>query len=192
MSIVEEKKALRAWATDARARVLAQSRAAVAESIAGHARARLDLRAGLVVSCFASMPDEIDTGPLLAAVAATGATCCLPVIQGRGLPLLFRAWRPGDEMGRGMWGIAEPLPSQPNVEPDVVLAPLLAFDAAGWRLGYGGGYFDRTLARLRAMKRITAIGIGLDELEVAAVPHLDYDQRLDGVLTASGLRQLEG
>ena len=73
-------------------------------------------------------------------------------MQGRGKPLLFRAWAPGDEMAPAHWGIAEPLPDKPVVDPDVVLVPLLAFDASGYRLGYGGGFYDRTLADLRAHK----------------------------------------
>ena len=80
------------------------------------------------------------------------------------LPLVFRAWSPGDAMGKVQWGIAEPLPDKPVLEPDVALVPLLAFDAAGHRLGYGGGFYDRTLARLRAIKPVVAVGIAYDEL----------------------------
>ena len=89
-------------------------------------------------------------------------------------------------MGSGTWGIAEPLPSRAALEPDIVLVPLLAFDAQGYRLGYGGGFYDRSLAGLRAKKPIVAVGIAYDELKVDAVPHLDYDQRVDWVLTPSG------
>jgi 5-formyltetrahydrofolate cyclo-ligase len=88
-----------------------------------------------------------------------------------------------------VWGIRQPAPSQPVVLPDILLVPLLAFDARGYRLGYGGGYFDRTLHDLRQRKPILAVGLGLDELEVDAVPHLDYDERLDWILTPSGSRQ---
>lgn len=91
-------------------------------------------------------------------------------------------------MDSGVWGIAEPKVASPEVEPDVVLVPLLAFDCLGWRLGYGGGYYDRTLAALRGRKNITAVGLAYEGQEVAAVPHLDYDQRLDWVLTPSGAR----
>ena len=95
-------------------------------------------------------------------------------------------------MGKVQWGIAEPLPDKPVLEPDVVLVPLLAFDATGYRLGYGGGFYDRTLARLRAIKPVVAVGIAYDELKVDAVPHLDYDQRLDWVLTPSGPLRCSG
>ena len=76
--------------------------------------------------------------------------------------------------------------SAPAVDPDVVLCPLLAFDRTGHRLGYGGGFYDRTLARLRALKPVVAIGLAYDEQRVDAVPHLDYDERLDWVLTPTG------
>ncbi len=99
---------------------------------------------------------------------------------------MFRAWAPGDAMGRAVWGIAEPKADKPELEPDVLLVPLLAFDRRGWRLGYGGGFYDRTLAALRARKAIAAVGVGFDEQLIDAVPHLDYDERLDWVLTPSG------
>ncbi|MGI9404126.1 MAG: 5-formyltetrahydrofolate cyclo-ligase, partial [Hyphomicrobium sp.] len=129
---------------------------------------------------------EIDPLQLLLRLAAKGHRLCLPAMQGQGLPLIFRAWEPGDEMATATWGIAEPLPSQPVCDPDVVLVPLLAFDAQGFRLGYGGGLYDRSLQRLRKLKPIVAVGIGFDEQKIDAVPLLDYDQALDWVLTPSG------
>ena len=88
-----------------------------------------------------------------------------------------------------MWGIREPAPDAAIVDPDILLVPLLAFDAAGWRLGYGGGYYDRTLQRLRALKPVTAIGLAFDEQRVPAVPHGPFDQRLDWIVTGSGAHQ---
>jgi 5-formyltetrahydrofolate cyclo-ligase len=146
----------------------------------------------MVVSGFSAIRDEIDPAGLLARLAEEGHRLALPVIEGKGRPLLFRAWAPGDAMGTAQWGIAEPLPDQPEVYPDVVLVPLLAFDAQGYRLGYGGGFYDRTLARLRTRKPVIAVGIGYDELRIDAVPHLDYDQRLDWVLTPSGPLRCSG
>jgi 5-formyltetrahydrofolate cyclo-ligase len=86
-----------------------------------------------------------------------------------------------------VWGIREPDESAPVVEPDVLLVPLLAFDRTGARLGYGGGFYDRTLRGLRDRKSIVTIGLGYASQEVDAVPHLDYDERLDWVLTPEGL-----
>ena len=91
-----------------------------------------------------------------------------------------------DAMNKAVWGIAEPKADKPALEPDIVLVPLLAFDAAGRRLGYGGGYYDRTLRGLRARKPIVAVGLAYDAQRIDAVPHLDYDERLDWVLRPSG------
>jgi 5-formyltetrahydrofolate cyclo-ligase len=139
-----------------------------------------------VVSGFASLPEELNVWPLLRRLSGAGVTLALPVVAGKGQPLLFRAWVPGDAMNKGVWGIPEPKADKPVLEPDILLVPLLAFDGRGCRLGYGGGFYDRTLARLRAMKPIVAIGLAYDEQRVNAVPRLDYDQRLDWVLTPSG------
>jgi 5-formyltetrahydrofolate cyclo-ligase len=92
-------------------------------------------------------------------------------------------------MQAAQWGIAEPMADKPEVEPDVLLVPLLAFDKHGHRLGYGGGFYDRTLMKLRVKKPVVAVGLAYDELEVDAVPHESYDQRLDWVLTPSGPRK---
>ena len=123
----------------------------------------IELAPGSIVSGFSAIRDEIDAGPLLARLADQGYRLALPVMQGKGKPLLFRAWAPGDAMDTAVWGIAEPKPDKPVLEPDVVLVPLLAFDSRGWRLGYGGGFYDRTLAALRARKPIVAVGLAYDE-----------------------------
>jgi 5-formyltetrahydrofolate cyclo-ligase len=139
-----------------------------------------------VVSGFASLPEELNVWPLLRRLAGAGVPLALPVVAKMGQPLVFRGWAPGDLMNKGVWDIPEPKADKPMVEPDILLVPLLAFDAHGGRLGYGGGFYDRTLAGLRAMKPIVAIGLAYDEQRVNAVPLLDYDQRLDWVLTPSG------
>ncbi len=154
--------------------------------------AALDLAAILgsspcIVAAFHSMGEELDTGPLLSRLGALGYTLALPVMQGRGRPLVFRQWSPGDAMATAVWGIQEPTADKPVLDPDVVLAPLLAFDRAGWRLGYGGGFYDRTLRGLRGRKPVRVIGLAFAEQEVDAVPHLEYDERLDAVLTPQGL-----
>jgi 5-formyltetrahydrofolate cyclo-ligase len=184
--IVEQKKALRARIRAWRAGLGAEAIARAADALAGHGLAFLHLQGAVVVSAFSPMPDELRLWPLLRRLAAEGHRLALPVMQGKGKPLLFRAWAPGDAMDRAVWGIAEPRPDKPELEPDVLIVPLLAFDRRGWRLGYGGGFYDRTLAGLRTRKAIVAVGVGFDEQRVDAVPHLDYDQRLDWVLTPSG------
>ena len=174
---------MKAW----RAGLSAAEAARSAEALATHGLAFLPaLPAGAIVSGFASMPDELRTWPLLRRLARDGFRLALPVIAGKGKPLLFRAWTPGDLMDQGVWGIAEPKADKPEVEPDVVLVPLLAFDRQGWRLGYGGGFYDRTLQTLRAKKPTTAVGLAYEAQEIEAVPRLDYDQRVDWVLTPQG------
>ncbi|MGH6815945.1 MAG: 5-formyltetrahydrofolate cyclo-ligase [Hyphomicrobiaceae bacterium] len=145
-----------------------------------------------IVSGFLPIGDEIDPMPLMRRLAMQGRCLCLPVLQGKGKTLLFRAWRPGDPLAERLWGIREPLPEQPIRAPDILLVPLLAFDAQGYRLGYGGGYYDRTLRALRAQKRIVAVGVSFDEQRLFTVPHLDYDERLDWVLTPSGPAAVSG
>lgn len=138
-----------------------------------------------VVSAYCAIGDEIDA---LAVAALLPNRLVLPVMQGKGKPLLFRSWAPGEPLQTRIWNICEPLPDAPAIDPDIVMVPLLAFDARGIRLGYGGGFFDRTLARLRAARPIVAVGLAFDEQEVDTVPHEPYDQPLDCVLTPSGLR----
>jgi 5-formyltetrahydrofolate cyclo-ligase len=116
-------------------------------------------------------------------LAGAGATLALPVIAGRGKPLTMRAWRWNEPLAAGQWGIREPKPDAMEVEPDILLVPLLAFDRSGHRIGYGAGYYDLTIARLRARKPVTAIGLAFAAQEVSAVPTTPHDERLDLVLT---------
>jgi len=115
--------------------------------------------------------------------ADAGAALALPAIARRGLPLIMRTWAFGDAMSSGQWGIREPAADAPEVFPDVVLAPLLAFDRRGQRLGYGAGYYDMTIARLRTMHPVTVIGIAFAVQEVPEVPTTAFDAPLDLVLT---------
>jgi 5-formyltetrahydrofolate cyclo-ligase len=105
---------------------------------------------------------------------------------------VFRAWRPGDALVAAGFGTQEPAADRPEVRPDIVLAPLLACDERGWRLGYGGGYYDRTLRRLRGDGAVLAVGVGYDEQVVAAVPHEDFDEPLDWIATDARLIRCAG
>ena len=190
--ILEAKKALRARIKAWRAGLGAEASARAAEAVARQGLDFLGARAARgVVSGFAPLADEFRVWPLLRRLNAEGFSLALQVMQGKAKLLLFRAWTPGDAMDSGVWGIAEPKADKAVLEPDILLVPLLAFDRRGWRLGYGGGYYDRTLRDLRARKAVVAVGIGLDEQEVDAVPHLDYYQRLDWVLRPSGAIKCE-
>jgi len=185
--IILQKRALRLRIKTWRSGLEADAAARAADAVAAHGLGFLRLpQKPFVVSGFSSLPDEFRVWPLLRRLHGEGHALAMPVMQGKGLPLVFRAWAPGDAMDKAVWGIAEPKADKPVLEPDIVLVPLLAFDATGWRLGYGGGYYDRTLRGLRARKSIVAIGLAYDESQVDAVPHLDYDERLDWVLRPSG------
>jgi 5-formyltetrahydrofolate cyclo-ligase len=138
---------------------------------------------GIVVSGFSPLKSEITPLPLLRRLADAGANLALPVVIGRGQPLVMRAWSFGAPLVSGVWGIREPPGDAPELLPDILIVPLLAFDRRGHRIGYGAGYYDMTIARLRAMKPVTAIGIAFAKQEIAAVPATPSDARLDLVLT---------
>src|SRR5262249_28557946 len=135
---------------------------------------------------YSPLKSEINPLPLMRRLADAGATLALPVIAGREQPLTMRAWTFGASLVPGVWGIREPRADAQEVFPDILIVPLLAFDCRGYRLGYGGGYYDRTLARLRSKKNITAVGIAFAVQQIDEVPTTPRDERLDLVLTENG------
>ncbi len=136
-----------------------------------------------VVSAFYPFQSEIDTRSLLGKLAGEGWTTALPIVITLGEPLVFRRWLPGQLTVPGRWGILQPTEDSPVVEPDVLLVPMLAFDRQGYRLGYGGGFYDRTLEMLRAKKQIVAIGVAYAAQEVDSVVRGPHDQPLNFVMT---------
>lgn len=132
------------------------------------------------------MPEEFDDRPLLAYFASSGHPCALPVVVAKDMPLEFRRWRPGDRLVASGFGIEVPGSDAPRLQPTVLLVPLLAFDAEGHRLGYGGGYYDRSLAMLRQHGPVLAIGVAFAGQAVDEVPHGPGDQRLDWIVTEEG------
>ena len=136
-----------------------------------------------IVSGFYPYLSEISILPLFAKLVGEGWTTALPIVVGKELPLMFRRWVPGDALVSDLWDIQIPADTAPAVEPDVLLVPMLAFDRKGYRLGYGGGFYDRTLAKLRAVKLVTAIGVAYAGQEIDAVPHDAHDQPLDWIMT---------
>lgn len=176
------KDALRTTALARRDALPAEMRAAAAETIATR-KFPIDVPAGAIVSGYSPMRSELNPFPLMRRLADTGALLALPVVQKRGLPLIMRAFAFGDELARGQWGIREPNAEAQEVFPDIMLVPLAAFDRAGHRIGYGAGYYDMTIARIRAMKPVTAIGLAFAAQEIDKVPATPRDERLDLVLT---------
>jgi len=146
---------------------------------------------GTVVSAFWPMAGELDLRPLLEALHARGCICALPVVVARHAPLVFRSWAPGVALVTSRFGISEPGPERPGVRPHQSLVPLLGFDHDGFRLGYGGGFYDRTLAALRAdgVGPFVAIGAALAVQEHALLPRESFDERLDAVVTEAGVRR---
>jgi len=178
----DPKAELRRVALARRDALPAADRMAAAQAIAARGLPAAAGR-GVVVSGFSPLGSEISPLPLLRRFADAGAGLALPVVAGRGRPLTMRAWSFGAPLVSGVWGIREPPADAPDVFPDIVIVPLLAFDRSGHRIGYGAGYYDMTLFRLRAMKPVTAIGIAFAAQEIAAVPATPRDARLDLVLT---------
>jgi 5-formyltetrahydrofolate cyclo-ligase len=157
-------------------------RQAAAEAIAARPFP-VEIKSGMIVSGFSPMRTEINPIPLLRKLAEAGAGLALPCIAGRGHPLIMRAWDFGAPLASGQWGIREPTTDAAEVAPDILIVPLVAFDRAGQRIGYGAGYYDMTIHALRAKKKIVAVGIAFAAQEIAKVPATERDERLDLVLT---------
>jgi 5-formyltetrahydrofolate cyclo-ligase len=179
VTLAEVKAAARkaAFARRAEAFAAGQGRAAgvLAEVLVPHA--------GRVLSGYMPMRTEIDPLP---AMAAHRGPVGVPVIDGPGLPLRFRQWTPGCALVEGPFKAMVPETGD-WLEPEVLIVPLLAWDRAGYRLGYGGGFYDRTLERLRALRPTLAIGLAFAAQEVPEVPREATDQRLDHLVTERGL-----
>lgn len=146
----------------------------------------IDVDAGTKIAGYWPITREANVEPLLNALHKKTSTCLLPVVVARDTALVFREWQPGDELTPSDLGIPEPSADKPADAPDILLVPLLAFDRQGYRLGYGGGYYDRTLQDLRAERKIIAVGIAYGGQEVDSMPHESFDQRLDWVITEAG------
>jgi len=182
-----DKASLRRLAKQRRAEAAAANPEAGAHA-SEHAAVRL---AGMAPGCVAAywpMGDELDPRPLMHRLHGAGWALALPAMQGAGKPLVFRQWAPGEALVSAGFGTQVPDPSVPELTPGVVLVPMLAFDRAGYRLGYGGGFYDRTLEQLRAGDAQTlALGLAYAGQEVADALAGAHDQPLDGVVTEAGL-----
>ena len=185
-SLAERKHADRTAAMDRRARA---HRAALgaARQAAGHL---LELVAGLrgveTVSAYLPIRDELDPAPAMLALHGLGYRLCVPVIEARGRPLRFREWHPGARLASGPFGVRVPEAGDWLV-PQALVVPLLAFDRTGNRLGYGGGFYDRTLTALRANGPVHAIGFAYAAQEVERIPIDETDAHLDAVVTEAGV-----
>ncbi len=145
-----------------------------------------------VIAGYMPMGSEIDCLPLLNKLAAEGTPLCLPAVAERGEPLVFRRWTPGDPLAVSSFGVSEPLDSTSEVSPQALLVPMLAFNREGHRLGYGGGYYDRTLRALRAGGDVVAIGVAFAGQLRDKLPVSETDEPFDWVLTEVGATLVAG
>jgi 5-formyltetrahydrofolate cyclo-ligase len=182
ISLSGSKSEQRAEAFARRDALAADYRAIAARAIARHEN-RFEISKNTVVAGFSAIRSEIDPSALMQAFAMRGAALALPVAVQRDQPLIFRSWSKDTPLVRGMYGIFEPGSDAEEVEPDIVLVPLAAFDRTGHRIGYGGGYYDRTLSLLRRSKKIVAVGVAFAAQEIDNAPHDEHDETLDLVLT---------
>jgi 5,10-methenyltetrahydrofolate synthetase len=139
---------------------------------------------GLTVSAYWPIRGEPDLREWMAQVTARGGQCALPVVVKRGSPLVFRSWAPDERLERGFWNIPVPADGH-EVMPDLVLAPVVGFDLACYRLGYGGGYFDRTLAALPRKPRL--FGVGYAQAGIPTIYPQPHDIPMDAIVTETGI-----
>lgn len=169
----------------ARLAIAPPARAAMAERIASLLDIRLgEELAGRVVSLFWPFRGEPDLRGWMEAATRRGARCALPVVVARHAPLAFRRWRAGEPLDRGVWNIPVPRDGE-TVTPDVVIAPLVGFDPHRFRLGYGGGYYDRTLAALS--RRPLVVGVGYSEAAIPTIHPQLHDVAMDVIITENGI-----
>jgi 5-formyltetrahydrofolate cyclo-ligase len=182
-----DKPTLRRAALARRADAPDALRAAFAERLALEGVALARRFFARTVALFWPVGTEPDTLLLAMACDYHEIIVGLPCAGAPGTPLVFRRWRRGQPLVEGVMRIPEPARSLPEVHPDLIFTPLTAFDRRGYRLGYGGGYYDATLARLRAARPVPTVGVGLSCQEIARVPEEDHDQPLDFILTETEL-----
>lgn len=182
----DAKRLARAAARKRRDAAHAEMGAVAPALIAGHFLSAMELRTKACIAGYAAMGSEADPSDLLSRLSTQGHVCALPRVAAKDAPLVFHRWRPADALLAGAHGTREPGPAAPECRPDVVLVPLLAFDRMGRRLGYGGGYYDRTLAALRATGGVLAVGVAFSAQEAQDLPEEEFDARLDWVVTEKG------
>ena len=182
------RKSERSRLRSERAALSVAARGAIGTALAGHLRQvlgdRFDGARGMIFSAYWPIKGEPDLRPLMADLHDQGVLIALPLVETKAAPLTFRRWTPETKMVRGDWNIPVPPPDAPEVTPDITLAPLVGWSADGYRLGYGGGYFDRTLAALAP--RPFTIGVGLDAARLQTIFPQPHDIPLDLIMTETG------
>lgn len=193
----EQARDVARWRQAERARLRAerqalsvQARAAAGAALGGHLHglltARFDGAKGRIFSAYWPIKGEPDLRPLMRDLHDAGVTVCLPIVETRFAPLAFRRWTPDTHMVRGDWNIPVPPPEAEALTPDIALAPVMGWDGVGYRLGYGGGYFDRTLAALAP--RPFTIGIGFQFAQLPTIYPQPHDIALNAIVTEAGVQ----
>ncbi len=178
------RKVERVRLIESRQAISSQDRRGFDNSISTHLRTAIGPVEGKVVSAYWPFRGEPNLHPFMKEVNARGGCCALPVVVRRGEPLIFRAWSPGDPLERGVWNIPIPKDGTPILVPDILIAPIVGFDRACFRLGYGGGFFDRTLASMP--KRPNIFGVGYSIAEIRTIYPQWHDIPMDLVITEAG------
>ncbi len=189
--IPDQKAALRSQAKAVRKRLAEAAPPDLAQGAARALFSQVPLASDRTISAYWPVRSEFDPRPIMAEAVDRGLAVALPVVAGPDRPLFFRRWLPGMALEPAAMDIPVPPATAEELQPDILIVPLLAFDKQGFRLGYGGGFYDRTIARLRGPGQgAAAIGLGFAGQEVATVPHDDNDQPMDWLLTESFAREI--
>jgi len=183
MDLAAVKKSARKAAAQVRAEAHERQKDFAPAALADRGLPAAVSRSPGIISGFIPYKSEISTIPLLNMLRRAGWRTALPVVVGEGQPLVFRLWQPGEPLVPGVWEIPIPPESAEEEAPDVLLVPGLTYDRSGYRLGYGGGFYDRTLAKLRTAKPVTAIGVAYQAQLADQVPRGEHDAPLDYILT---------
>lgn len=187
--VMRWRKGERKRLIDARLAIPASERAGMAAVIAGNLKPHFGDVSGKTISFYWPLRGEPDMREVMADVAASGAQCALPVVVERNAPLEFHAWTPGEPLERGFWNIFVPKQAKP-VQPDIVLSPVVGFDQNCYRLGYGGGYFDRTLAVMEHAPMV--LGVGYSSAAIATIFPQPHDIPLHKIVTDTGTCECAG
>jgi 5-formyltetrahydrofolate cyclo-ligase len=187
--IEEAKAALRAVAHKKRAAFHRSLRNEAAHAAMLHFFDAVPIEKGEVVAGYWPIRDEMDVKSVVARLMDAGQPVCLPVVLGDEQPLELRLWEDGAPLYEAGFGTLAPAEDAPRAAPDVILMPLLGFDKRGTRLGYGGGYYDRTLERLSKRPRLVGVAFAAQELE--DIPREPHDVPLDTIVTEAGARHFE-
>lgn len=185
--IEKAKAALRTVARQKRANLSSSERAEAAQTVCNLFFGQVPLGYADVVAAYWRIRDELDCQPILVRLMDSFQPVVLPVVQGPDQPLDLRIWEQGTPLYEAGFGTLAPSEQAPRAEPDLVLMPLLGFDSKGTRLGYGGGYYDRTLATLRKTPKLIGLAFATQEFDM--IPRDSHDVPLDAVITEQGFRQ---